>query len=375
MALFKVLTYTQINISENFPLIEAFLKSLFASKIILFVGYSFSDIDLKMIIQRVRGILGVNFQNSYLLNTDSNFHPTQREYLKSKGVNVINYHDAIENEKNYIEEYLKGNNAFKESYILESNKLSYKGQELLNFLRFINYYDAFVEPLSRLDIVQQAHLSLERFVEFNTIPPDFLANLFPFNIKKNYVNHYSNGDLLTHNEDLTNIFYNLLEYDEKGFIKTEKGEIVFDDSKITYIEFSKNKYKQLLPSIINKLNNSFIFRIYEKGPSPDSFGNYGKANQGKYLGTSNSFDAGYKKTLMYKYDQFQFTELINTLDNLSINDTSDLKIDMELAYFNHKIGNFYVSYKQFEEIANKAWQMDKYITYFIAKNNVKKLTG
>lgn len=37
------------NYNNNFPLINAFVKSLFASKLILFIGFSFNDMNLKIL--------------------------------------------------------------------------------------------------------------------------------------------------------------------------------------------------------------------------------------------------------------------------------------------------------------------------------------
>ncbi len=72
--------------ANRYPLIEAFVKSIFTSKTVLFVGYSFSDPNLKMILQTARNILGQHYQNAYLLYTDEQLHSAQREYWKQKGV-------------------------------------------------------------------------------------------------------------------------------------------------------------------------------------------------------------------------------------------------------------------------------------------------
>jgi hypothetical protein len=128
-----------LDYSLNHPLIEAFLKSVFASKVVLFVGYGFSDINLKMIVQTVRSILGKDFQNAYMLTVEENLHPTQREYLKNKGINVINYFDAVnEDGANYIIDYLNGKNALYEMLNKRGENLSDKGQKgfLLFYLAF-----------------------------------------------------------------------------------------------------------------------------------------------------------------------------------------------------------------------------------------------
>lgn len=204
-----------IDYSRKHPLIEGFIKSVFVSKVVLFIGYGFSDINLKMIIQTVRNILGDDFQSAYLLDIDKNFHPVQREYLKKKGVRVINYYDAENTDgENYITSYLKGKNSLNQQYYKESTDLSEKGQTLFNFIRFIANYDRFNEKVSAKNLIDQMLDSLERFSEFKALPPNFIANLFPFNNSKKYVHHYERQSLLTKNEKLVALFFNHIKYSE-----------------------------------------------------------------------------------------------------------------------------------------------------------------
>lgn len=56
---------------NNFPLIRAFVQSLFASKLVLFVGFSFADLNLKMIMNELQNILSEDMQRAYLLSYDT----------------------------------------------------------------------------------------------------------------------------------------------------------------------------------------------------------------------------------------------------------------------------------------------------------------
>ena len=56
-----------LNYSNNFRLIETYLKSLIASNVLLFIGYSFNDPDLKQIFSWIRKILGEDMPNSYIV--------------------------------------------------------------------------------------------------------------------------------------------------------------------------------------------------------------------------------------------------------------------------------------------------------------------
>ncbi len=353
-----------INYSTNHPLIEAFLKSLFASKVVLFIGYGFSDIDLKSIIQSVRNILGKDFQNAYLLSVDDKLHPSQIEYLKNKGINVVNYFDAInDKKKNYITDYLNGNNALSAVYYKKGEGLSDRGQNLLNFLRFISNYDKFNEPLTSKNLIDQIHLSLHRFSEFKSLPPDFVANLYPFNNSEKYVHNYEKYSLLTRNYKLYDLFFNQVEYenDEVKFKPSLEMNLSREDIK---------EFERKLREIIQTLNFSLIYYLYKENEKPDSFGYKGWSD--KYIKlqikTTKKCDC-----LNCCFNRFELNKVVVEVLNSTVDETTSIQSDLALAYSNYKIGNFNQSYKLFEEVANKAWQSGKYFSYYIAKHNIKSL--
>jgi transcriptional regulator CtsR len=353
-----------LDYSLNHPLIEAFLKSVFASKVVLFVGYAFSDINLKMIVQTVRNILGKDFQNAYLLSVDEHLHPTQREYLKNKGINVINYFDAVNADgANYITDYLNGKNALNEMLFEKGEDISEKGQHLLNFLVFLSTYDKFNEPLTEKNIIDQIYLSLNRFSEFRTLPPDFIANLYPFNDSKKYVHNYESNSLLTRNDLLVDLFFNQIEYVEDEVRFNPKPETTLTDSEIKEVE-------RKLKEIIKSLNFSMIFYMFKENDKPDSFGYHGWSDNYKKLNVKPATKCNCFKC---RLNRFEFSSVIADTFNSTINATTSIQSDLELAYANHKIGNFHQSYRLFEEVANKAWEAGKYFSYYIAKHNIKTL--
>lgn len=77
-----------LDYSKNYPLIRSYVMSLFASKLILFIGFSFSDINLKYILRDVRTCLGDNMQPVYVLcSGNDNVH--QLSYLESNYIHVV----------------------------------------------------------------------------------------------------------------------------------------------------------------------------------------------------------------------------------------------------------------------------------------------
>ena len=76
-----------LDYSRNFPLIRAYIMSLFASKLVLFIGFSFNDINLKYILRDVRSCLGDKMQPVYLLS-NSEMKEYALDYFDS---NLSNY--------------------------------------------------------------------------------------------------------------------------------------------------------------------------------------------------------------------------------------------------------------------------------------------
>lgn len=74
--------------SRNFPLIRSYVVSQFASKVVLFVGFSLSDINLKYILREVQSDLGPKMQKAFLL-TQEMPSPVEMNNFKERGVNVL----------------------------------------------------------------------------------------------------------------------------------------------------------------------------------------------------------------------------------------------------------------------------------------------
>ena len=84
-----VLTETDyFNYPEKFRLVRAFVQSLFASKLVLFIGFSFVDLNLKMILNQLKTILAENMQRAYLLSCERP-NDLQNQYFANKGMNIF----------------------------------------------------------------------------------------------------------------------------------------------------------------------------------------------------------------------------------------------------------------------------------------------
>lgn len=78
-----------LNYSQNFKLIENYIKSLIGTKVILFVGYSFSDPDVKQIFAWAKNILHGDFQPAYLIDSSSEYDKNVEEYYRNFGINLL----------------------------------------------------------------------------------------------------------------------------------------------------------------------------------------------------------------------------------------------------------------------------------------------
>ncbi len=350
--------------SSTHPLIESFIKGIFATKVVLFVGYSFSDLDLKIILQSVRNVLGKDFQNAYLLSVDKEFHPSQRQYLRNKGINVINYFDAGKLfDDDYINQYLLvGRNALNHSTIKKINSLSEKGNRLLNLLQFIIKYNDFAESIFNENALSQMVKSLNRFNNIRVLPPKFLGNLYPFNNRKDYIHNYHDYILGSSNQKITNFFFE--EIDRETLKLNEK---FFENNSIDINK--RPALDELLEKTLRKLNYSSIFYFGRTKNKVETF-NYPKEFVEKI---DIDLPSKHCDCLSCKYNEFNFKGFLKDIKEQTITETSDLQNDMLIAYSNYKAGNIKTSINQFEEIGNKAWQLEDYVTYFISQHNVKIL--
>ena len=93
-----------LSYSNNFKLIENYVKTIFSSYTVLFVGYSLEDIDTKIIFQWVKDILDRDLPRPYFINVDSEFNINEYEYYRNKGINLLYYSGLDEELRKSMEE-------------------------------------------------------------------------------------------------------------------------------------------------------------------------------------------------------------------------------------------------------------------------------
>ncbi|MFW6046917.1 MAG: SIR2 family NAD-dependent protein deacylase, partial [Candidatus Woesearchaeota archaeon] len=210
------------NYENNFPLITTFVKSLFTTNTILFIGYSLNDVNVKLIMKWIKEILKDDFRKVYLADLSRvNF---QNKYIdpKDKIVNRILVRD-LETNKKYL------------STIAEAEED--KGTLLVNFLKSIS------DKCKESDLLLRGKL----FKKLNYILNSQIKKILKEdndNIDVQFI-HYENYDYtsyLTKKISIRNYNNSKIKYDISYLLKSNVEAIKeITDKKINYKELIEFK--------------------------------------------------------------------------------------------------------------------------------------
>ena len=226
-------------------------------------------------------------------------------------------------------------------------------------------------------IIDEIYSSLIRFKGLNFIDPNYLASIKPFNVLTEKVWHYSNGNLLTINPKIYNLFKHL---------NFEDGSIIISDELIQELEENKViEYRDKLDAFIKILNHSDINEIscienYEKVIVARS-GGIGFTHKHRF---SFSPKEGYTKKINIlkhrscdciscNFKSFNFKHL---LQKLKIAEHNEDYLNLEYAYGNYLVStnNYKTAYNLYRKLSEKIKGKEGFeIEYFISKLNMKYL--
>jgi hypothetical protein len=324
-----------LNYSNRFPLTETYVKSLFASKLILFVGFSFEDYNLKIITNTVKYLLGDDFQPMYLLSLEKTEHLNQ-EYYKKRGVRIIDYNDCIEEE-------LRGQFTKRELDALK-RLTQPKGKDLYRYLLYINKFNPFKESHKDKDIIEILfELIKHYFNELPVIGADNFLKFYPFN--EDHDAHYGYFVFETGIREIHDLRNTL-----RGNFHAKRNFILKNGSKYHMIKFFAK----------NNGIDSFHHKLDEKPNEYSNLSQYGISKK------ESGID------YLYKLD---FINLFQHISKLKSSSNPDIGIiDLELPYLLYKTGQYYESYLKLKELAQKSWVNQKYILFFICQSNIKNVS-
>lgn len=316
------------NYSSCFPLIRSFVTSLFTTNIILFVGFSFNDLNLKIILNELKNVLDKDMQRVYLLSDLSSIDFSTYNYYEQKGIAVVNIPNADE----LISQYdiaIDG---------VTTNKInSRRGQNLYKQLKLIRLIE---EDYSKetLKIILSRLKSIQTEL---TVLDDGLKYLMPKNTYK-YWSYYSNGLRIE-----SDYFKNL-----NNTLSTLQGKRAFVSS------FPKEERDFLLQqALLNRVCSIDALNIITN------------KNQERI---QKKIDTDVPVFLFY---DLKFDELNLAIKTLREQGMFYDKRDLYLPYLLCRLGRFYEAYLIYKNLMPVFWNKGLYVLYFISIYNLYHIRG
>jgi hypothetical protein len=320
----------------NFPLIESYIKSLFASKLVLFLGFSYSDYNLKFITQKVLNHLGENIQPSYLVDLKSTGSDAlQVDYLRSYGVSVLHYDSEIND--------------------VACDLTHEGGKKMYNLLTYIKKYNEFEIETRGLSFITKLDKGFQKYSEFNILVPARIVEILK-SIGVNSHTDIENPHCLVINNPKIKEFIVNKNADWRKAISTEEKlallEVFLGNS------FSSNE-KEVILFVWQKILLSGIYYLTYEKITPKTV----------YL---EMYDPTQLKDeeldLFYKCDFVEVERKINNLkESFAVNDL------IIAAFLTYKTGNYYQAYQLLNKASRLAWQEGKYLKYYLCKYNIEKI--
>ncbi len=306
-----------LNYNSNFPLIENFVKSVFSTDTVLFVGYSLSDINVKQIISWIND-KSKSIKPIYFLKVNAEFDYLEFEYFKSKNIFVLYWNES----KFYQDKYFNN----------KARNLSISGQMTYNFLQKISIRDMDISQLSFKEISTHLYHSFKVFENYEYIMPQTVVELV-----------------------------------RKQFNLYGINELIYESSQI----MSQNKKLNQFLKATNRLNNkniiSFINTILNKARIKTI-----ETLNGEVLYSVTDTKEYFIDNYIYN---FNYEGLQSELWNFAFSNnehTLYLKNNLRKAFLLYLNRDFRQSYELLCQIAKDAFKYREFDVWFIAQFNKKQ---
>lgn len=312
-----VLTETDYyNYKNNFPLVRALVQSLFASKLVLFVGFSFADLNLKIILEELKGILSDHMQRAYMLSCDEPNYVV-KNYFENKGINIVYFSekeiDSI-NGSDYLMTSLNG-----------------KGLLMDKVLFAIQNYS----NTSKNDIASYVYNRIKPYYKEMRSFGDGLRYFFP---------NYSNMTWHTHSSGVQTFlpYFKKLKESTKSY--QGKKQFLQEHPNIDLRALRELAYYNYLNEIdeIKILNDRF------------------ENNISKYIPRTT---IDYLRQFDFSAVEKRILQLRSTVLQYSVN-------DLEYPFTLYLLGDYAGAIKQYVKLLPMYWNRQKYILYFICRYNM-----
>ena len=313
------------NYAFNFPLIRAFITSLFTTNVVLFVGFSFADLNLKIILNDIKTVLDERMQRVYLLASETVDEGLSEYYLR-KGINVI----SIDNPDEYAQAYnIEFNQADLAKLTIEKGKILYKQLAIIDQLN-IAYASGLVDLLD---------LKLKTYQTELTVLGDGLKYVIPKDERPMW-NYHSYG-LQLFSDSIKTIAKEL---------KTYKG-------KRSFVERYNKKQRHFL------MQQALLNRIY-------CIDDLRIITSKNYDRVESEIEKDPTLNLFYSLD---FIEVSNFIRELRSQGMFYNKRDLLLPYLLCRMGRYYEAYQQYQKLIPAFWSKGLYVLYFICLYNLYQI--
>lgn len=313
------------NYSKNFSLIRSFVISLFASKLVMFVGFSFADLNLKMILNDVHSVLKDSMQRAYLI-TENNPDVLTIQYYGNKGINIIHI-----DEKN-LDEILASSEEFSSSTLTNSKGIYL--HKILNCIRI-------VRKNPNYDLASMLYAKLKSYNDEIKDLGEGLKYFIPKEELQTW-NPYSGG------LQISSSYFRKLSEQLKSFAGKKK--------------FLK-EHPEIDRTLLKRMaHDNYLYRIDDVEILDSKL----------IYNMEKNFDTPYSTSYLYKMD---FNMLIERLNFLSSRELSCNADDLEYPFTLYKLGRYYEAYQIYNCILRNAWKSRKYILYFICLYNIWSIRG
>ena len=187
-----------LDYEQNYKLIDKLVKTIFSTNLVIFIGYSLQDYNIKLILNWVKNVQADSFIKPIFIHIDDPLSELELDYQDKRGLRVLQTTDFGDLPNNYTDKYSKVLEPiieYEDKKILESfdEKMEYltdkvSGISHIRYLRSSDFNSVFesdyeikngilmnVSPITKLVPFQQEHIY------------DYFETLFGFNSQKSYL--------------------------------------------------------------------------------------------------------------------------------------------------------------------------------------------
>lgn len=349
-----------LSYSRNFKLIENYVKSLIGTKVVLFVGYSFNDPDLKLIFSWVKEILGGDFQRAYLIESGKEYDVNEEEYFRNFGINLL--YASIQLQGEYISRNLTNNLLFMLEWLLsddDTDKLAIVYNELKPFISMRYACQKYLDDAFYKIGIRTGG----RFIKLDDIYSG--ANHDSKNVfaALAYEQWESMGKEIHFEEQMLSVLF-----PHAGSTSASETEIYQKKNNSRVEEYFRDfedqgkKSKQKILGILNVLSKSNIIAF--QGYLAKSDGKSG--GEPFYIPTRSRPVPAWMKYV----NTFDFNRLKTVADD-NMNHLSETNPDlyMEQGYIQFILEDYHLSYNCYKNAKRIFYKCHEYVKFFVAEFN------